>query len=190
MRLEVGGALCRPRRLVLPPSSSSFRSPAPLLVLVLFPIISPHRFGPPVPPSVLSFPHSCTPYSPTSSRSRRWWGVLVVGGIVALVVGVGGPGWRVRFVVPLSSSPVVLARLGTGGGRGGIAFSACRSRLPSPSNTRHPPCEKLLAGMGGDSRSFIVVGGCATRSGGSGARRRRCRCRLHTLTIHPTSRGS
>jgi hypothetical protein len=130
------------------PSSSSFRSPAPLLVLVLFPIISPHRFGPPVPPSALSFPHSCTPYS------RWWWGVLVVGGVVAGCWCRGGPGWHVHFVVPLSSSPVVLTRLGTGGGRGGIAFSTCRSRLPSPSvvmvipPTIHPRAVACGAGGG------------------------------------------
>jgi hypothetical protein len=57
-----------------PPSSLSSCSPAallivvsfshPLLVVVLFPIISPRRFGPPIPPSALSFPHSRTPYSP------------------------------------------------------------------------------------------------------------------------------
>ena len=101
--------LCRPRRLVLPPPHRRLDllpPPRPRLVSHHF----PSSFRTPVPPSALSFPHSRTPYSPREQS------------LTAVVGGAGcwrrrgagrwcrgGPGWRVRFVVPLSSSSVVLA---------------------------------------------------------------------------------
>jgi hypothetical protein len=59
----------------------------------------------------------------------------------------------------------MLVRLGTGGGRGGIGFPPCCSRLPSPSvfvvvpPVIHPPSSSSRrAGAGG--ASFITMGGC------------------------------
>jgi hypothetical protein len=85
---------------------------SPLLIVVLFPIISPRRFGP------LSLHLPCrsrtlaTRIHLASSRSQRWWCWLLAASWRCSLVS-----WGSWLACPLRCSPVVIPRSGCWGGR-------------------------------------------------------------------------
>jgi hypothetical protein len=141
-------------------ASASVRAPAPLLV----------DSSPPSLPSIC-LPccfHTLAPrIHPTSSRSQRWWGVLVVGGVVAVVVRLPHchhPSPRLPSLYPrplaVSSPPRCCPPLAVV-----LSPSPCRLRLLCTSLT---PYEQLLVAEGSgamawSSRWWCWVPGCARR---------------------------